>query len=162
MYSGLPPANRRIVKTTLASAWLLAASAGLSAVVMSPTRIINELGSWGTLASGILLGVSAIFAALGVVGNRYRWEWIASWMSAVALAPYFVTVWALTFLDSWTRSNQAFLVSSLLAFFVSRAVICAAHAAKLRVVHVAQAVTTMEIMTGEGAADGRDGSTGDG
>lgn len=135
MYSGLPPRHRRAVKASLASAWALSAAAGLSAVVLSPTTIIAEIGLVGTLISGILLTVATVVAVFGVIANRYWLEWVASWGAAVALAPYLITVWALVVTDTWTRSTQAFLVTSLLAFYLVRSALCSAHAAKLREAH---------------------------
>ena len=140
MYSGLPPLHRRVVKTTLATAWALSGAAGLSAVIASPNTIISEIGTLGTVISGVLLTIATATAVIGVVAGRYWFEWIAAWGAAVALVPYLVTVWALTLTGEPTRSTQAFLVTSLLAFYLVRVALCAAHAAKLRIAHEASAL----------------------
>lgn len=157
MYSGLPLPHRRFVKVSLSASWLFAAAAGLSAVILSPNTIISELGPWLTEISGWMLGTAAITAMLGVAGARYRWEWFASWFAAAALSPYLVTVWALTLTGEPTRSTQAFLVTSLLSFFITRAVLCSAHAAKLREVHGAgTGVIDLIENGGTGSDDGDD------
>lgn len=132
MYGGLPPRARRAVKVALSASWLLGAFAGVSAVILSPVAIIEEVGIVGTLFSGGLLAATALTAAAGVITDRYRLEWVASWGAASALVPYLITVWALVLTEAAWRTTQAFLVTSLLAFFLSRGAICSAHAAKLR------------------------------
>ena len=137
MYGGIPTRSRRAVKSTLAAAWLFAAAAGVSAVSLAPGAIIDEIGLAGTLFSGALLAGTALIAVVGVIRGRYEWEWVASWGASAALAPYLITIWALVFtVDPW-RATQAFLVTSLLTFFVSRSAQCSAHAAKLRGAHTA-------------------------
>ncbi|QHB37034.1 hypothetical protein QDA00_gp69 [Microbacterium phage Matzah] len=160
MYSGLPPKQRAVVKTTLISAWALSGLAGASAVIASPNTIISEIGLWGTVLSGALLMLATLIAIVGVAGNRYHLEWIASWGAATALAPYLVTVWALVFTDTATRSTQAFLITSLVAFYISRAALCAAHAAKLRQDHTLSTATLNTITEGEKADDRGDGTGG--
>jgi hypothetical protein len=155
MYSRLPTRHRRAVKTSLTMSWLASAGAGLSAIILSPTTIISELGTWGTLASGFVLALGAMIASAGVAFARYRWEWVAAWVSATALAPYLVTVWALVIVDTATRSTQAYLVTSLLGFYISRAISCAAHAAKLRAEHQA-GILAVDSATDEGERDGDD------
>lgn len=154
MYSGLPTAHRRAVKTALTLSWLASAGAGLSAIILSPNTIVAELGEWGTILSGVALSFSAILAAAGVTFGRYRWEWVSAWVSAAALAPYLITVWALVIVDSNTRSTQAFLVTSLLGFYITRALLCAAHAAKLRIAHVMALAAIDSVKDGEGDGDG--------
>jgi hypothetical protein len=158
MYSGLPPRHKRVVKTTLIAGWALSGLAGASAVIASPTTIISEIGLWGTVLSGILLMAATGIAIVGVAANRYHLEWVASWGAAAALAPYLVTVWALVFTDTLTRSTQAFLVTSLVAFYISRAALCAAHAAKLREAHTL-GTAALDTIT-EGNADDRGTGTG--
>ena len=158
MYSGLPPKHARIVKATLALAWGFSSFAGLSAVLLSPTTIIAEIGGLGTVLSGVLLIVATVVATVGVLTSRYWLEWVASWGAAAALAPYLITVWALVFTDTATRSTQAFLVTSLVAFYFSRAALCAAHAAKLREAH-SLGTAAVDIIT-KGDTDDRGAGTG--
>ncbi|WQY99835.1 hypothetical protein [Microbacterium phage MO526] len=154
MYSGLPAGAKRVVQATLAGAWALSGLAGVSAVVASPVTIISELGLIGTIASGALLVLATGVAVVGVLASRYRLEWVASWGAAASLVPYLVTVWALTFTDTWTRSTQAFLVTSLVAFYFTRSALCAAHAAKLREAHaLGTTAGTLVIEIGDGDDD---------
>jgi hypothetical protein len=142
MYGGLPARSRRAVKATLAAAWLFAAAAGVAAVALSPVAIIDEIGFGGTLFSGALLAGTALIAVSGVIRGWYAWEWVASWGASTALAPYLITIWALVFTTDPWRATQAFLVTSLLTFFISRSAHCSAHAAKLRSAHIASAGAT--------------------
>ena len=137
MYANLPKAQRRAIKGTLTLAWMFAGGAGVSAVVAAPTTIITEIGTLLTYLAGAVLAASSFVAALSVVTGRYRWEWVASWLAAAALVPYLTTVWALCLTGEWGRATQAFLISSLLTFFVCRGILCSAHAAKLRAAHKA-------------------------
>lgn len=154
MFSALPPRNRRIVKATLATAWALSAGGGLSAVLISPVTIIAEIGSWGTILSGGGLAAFTVVAVLGIALNRYWLEWIASYGAMASLVPYLVTVWALTLTGEYTRSTQAFLITSLLAFYGFRAASCAGHAAKLRIEHARSDALLQSIDQGGDDADG--------
>ena len=159
MYSGLPTGHRRAVKTALAASWLASCFAGLSAVILAPGVYVHELGAWGTLLSGMSLATATIVAASGVAFGRYRWEWVAAWVSAASLAPYVATVWALILTTAASNTTQAWLASSLLGFYITRAFLCAAHAAKLREAHVAAAVVLNSMTDDEGENDG-DGRAG--
>jgi hypothetical protein len=158
MYSGLPAGHRRAIKTALTASWFASAGAGLSAFVLSPNVIVHELGALGTVLAGIALAVSACVAALGIALGRYRWEWVSAWVSAASLAPYLLVLWAFIIVGASDNSTQAFLATSLLGFYISRALECAAHAAKLRAAHTAS-TAVIDSMTDEGEHDG-DGRTG--
>ena len=151
MYSGLPTRNRIQVQTALGAGWLLAAGVGASMVAPPPDVLEELLGFWPALASGSTLIAAALAALFGVVFRRYIWEWSAAWIAAAALLPYAVVAWTLCVTVSGLHLTTAFLATSLLAFFASRAVLCSAHAAKLRVVH---SVTTAVI---EGIVEGDEG-----
>jgi len=155
MFSGFPPHIRRMLKTSLSSAWLLSAGAGLSA--LSPAVDVRELGPiWTVLFGGMLAG-TAIVAAVGILANRYRWEWAAAWGAAASVAPYVIVLWAATIMDAG-KSSQAFLATSLLAFFITRALFCAAHAARQRIAArmetAAVDIVSAEEDDGHGAAGG--------
>jgi hypothetical protein len=155
MYSGLPTRQRRAIKIALTTAWLLSTGAGLSAVA-DPRVTVVGLGDIGTMIAGATLLVATGVAAGGVALARYRWEWIASWLAASALTPYVVTLWAFM-LVSGSNSGQTFLVTSLLAFYVGRALQCAAHAAKLREVHSAATAAIDSVTEGDRDGDARAG-----
>lgn len=145
MYSNLPKRQRRLIKLVLASSWLLAGAGGVSAIVVSPNTIVAELGRLVVFGWGGVVAVSSLIATAGVLFKRYRWEWWASWFAAAGIVPYVGTVWWLVAAGETTRLTQAFLVTSLMGFFVLRALLCAAHAAKLRAVHE-------EVANGDGGA----------
>lgn len=149
----LPRRNRRQVKTSVSTSWGFAVVAGLAVVANSPVTVIPELGLWGTIISGGTLAAAGLLAAVGVISNRYRLEWLAAWVAAASLAPYLVVVWAVTLLDP-TRLNQAGLVAALVGFIITRAMLCAAHAEKLRVVHRVGS-GGIEAITTEGGSDVR-------
>ena len=132
MYTGLPKRQRILVVATLTATWLLVAAAGFSSAFLSPRTVTAEVGSVVLLVCGSAVMTSALIAALGVAINRYRWEWAASWLTAAGVVPYVITVWWLVFSESGSRLTQAFFVTALLTFLVHRALMCAAHAAKMR------------------------------
>lgn len=154
MFSALPDHHRRLVKATLSAAWVSSAGAGLAAVVL-PTVSVDPLGVIGTGIAGATLAVATVLAALGVALNRYQWEWVASWLASASLIPYLVTLWAMTFVSS-SNLGQAFLITSLMLFYATRSLLCAAHAAKLREIHV---VATAAIESVEGSPANDDGHT---
>lgn len=159
MYSGLPPRLRRIVKAVLAAAWVFAGLAGASAAFLPTSPALLELGPFWSYTSGTALFVSALVAAVGAATARYRWEWVAAWGAAASLVPYTMTLWGLVFSVSPDRLTAAFLATSLVTFFVLRALLCAAHAAKLREVHKA-GTAAVEIAQSEGEEDAGDAPVG--
>lgn len=134
MYSHLPPKQRVYVRTALSSAWAMSALGGLSSLIFSLGGPLDALAVTGRVA-GVILSVMAVMAVVGVAVNRYRVEWIAAWFSATALAPYTLVFWYSVFSVDLTRMSSAFLLTALLCFFVTRAIMCSAHAARLRMLH---------------------------
>lgn len=135
MYGNLPQPQRAAIRSTLSSGWVLVAAAGLSAALVSPYTIIAEVGNVVLTGSGLLVLLSALVAAAGVAFDHYRWEWWAAWFASAGITPYVGTVWWLVASGEATRLTQAFSVTALLVFFVTRALLCSAHAEKLRVAH---------------------------
>lgn len=132
MYSSLPPRYRWQIRTLLSVAWLLTAAGGACAILWTPATIENELGTQLTYGWGGIAAVGSVVALFGVAMNRYRLEWVAAWFSAGGLWMYGMVVWWLVITGSQTRLTQGFFITALLVHVVSRAVFCAAHAAKLR------------------------------
>lgn len=151
MYSDLPARARRQIQFALAAGWLSSAGAGVSLFAPPPNPLEEVLGFWPSLGSGVVLVVAALCATYGVVFRRYRWEWAAGWIGASALVPYALVAWTLCVTVSGLYSTSAFLATSLLAFCASRALLCSAHAAKLREVH--SAATAVLDAIGEGEED---------
>jgi len=155
MYSSLPTTSRRLVKGALSVAWSSAGGAGLSSVLLSPVSFVRELGLTWTLVFGAGLAVAAAFAVVGVLGGRYRWEWIASYLASACMVPYAVLLWGTVALGRETTMPQAFIASALVAFFLLRGFLCAAHAAILRTAHVVAAAAIRRTLTeGENDAGG--------
>src|SRR5688572_8899537 len=134
MYSGLPRHARRVIKSTLSSAWLASGVAGAFAVVSAAMDGATTYPTGMEILFGSMLMTGASIAAFGVIFNRYRWEWVSSWLAASAVAPYAVLAWANTIVD-WSHATTAFLFTSLVMFYIQRGALCAAHASKLREVH---------------------------
>lgn len=135
MYGNLPRPQRAAIRSTLSAGWVLVAGAGLSAALVSPYTIIAEVGNVVLTCSGLLVLLSALVAAAGVAFGRYHWEWWAAWFASAGITPYVGTVLWLVASGEVTRLTQAFSVSALLVFCITRALLCSAHAAKLREAH---------------------------
>jgi hypothetical protein len=115
----------------LALAWFAVAAGGLSSVLFADREPVVD-------AFGIAGVVTATVAGLGVVFDRYRWEWVAAWFTAAAMTPYVFGAWGLVAERGPRVLSTAFLLTALVAFFALRALMCAAHAAKLRAIHEEQ------------------------
>lgn len=160
MFSGLPPRERRAVQTALIAGWVSATGAGISAALNPTSVTLLEMGPVIAAIMGGVLALAALVAITGIVRQRYRLEWVAAWMAAAGFVPYSITIWSLTVTINVSWLTAAFISTIALAFFVSRAVMCAAHAAKLRTVHEASEVITqaLDAVTDEG--DGNAGTPG--
>lgn len=158
MYSGLPARERRAVKAALIVGWVSATGAGISSALNPTSVTLTEMGPVVAGIMGAVLAFSAIIATYGVIRNLYRFEWVAGWMAAAGFVPYAVTIWSLTVTINISWLTAAFIATVSLAFFVSRALLCAAHAAKLRVVHEASETITsaIEAVQEEAAHDSGD------
>lgn len=135
MFSTLPGRYPILIRSSLSSAWLLLSLCGVSAVLSSPRALVVELGTLITYGWGAVLAVAALIAAIGVVANRYRWEWSAAWFATSGLSAYALTMWWLVFTGGTAMVTHAAVVSGATMFTVTRALFCAAHAAKLRAIH---------------------------
>ncbi|QWY84825.1 membrane protein [Microbacterium phage Selwyn23] len=161
MYSGLPDPERRAVKASLIVGWLSATGAGLSAALFPTSVVLLGMGGVIAISMGITLTISALLAVYGVTFNRYRFEWVAGWLSAACFVPYSITIWSLTITANTHWLTASFISTVALSFFVSRALLCAAHAAKLRIAHEASEVITsaIESVREEGEHGGDAGAT---
>lgn len=134
MYSYLPPRQQVFIRIALSSAWALTAIGGMAALLFPPPFVLDLLELSRGVA-GATLAVTASLAAVGVAFDRYRLEWVAAWFSAAALAPYTLVYWYSVFTVDITRMSAALLLTALLAFYVARAIMCSAHAERLRMLH---------------------------
>lgn len=131
----IPPRWRTVLRVIRATLYTLVAGAGIAATVLTPTTIAGTIGEplmywWASLAT-----VGALTALWGVIADRYRIEWVASWPATGGTLVYAATVWGLVAQGESTRSTQAFIVTALTVALAYRGVELAAHAAKLRADH---------------------------
>lgn len=112
----------------------MAALGGIASLIMTSMEPPTALSVTGLIAA-IALASMASIAALGVAINSYRLEWVASWFAATALAPYALVYWYTVFTENFGRLSSAFLLTALVGFFVTRAIMCSAHAERLRLLH---------------------------
>lgn len=125
MFSGFPPRLRTTVRSTLTSAWTCVALGGLSSIIFNSRGFLTDL-------TGAAIVVTALLAAYGVAFNKYRWEWVAAWFASASMTPHILVSWAIVLEQGPSRMDSAWLVTALAAFFALRALMCAAHAEKLR------------------------------
>ncbi|WKW87076.1 membrane protein [Microbacterium phage Nicole72] len=142
MFSGLPPRERRAVQTALIAGWASATGAGISAAINPTSIVLTEMGGAVSVIMGAALALAAVVATVGIARQRYRMEWVAAWLAAAGFSPYVITIWSLTITANLHWLTAAFVATVALVFFVSRAVMCAAHAAKLRTLHEASETIT--------------------
>lgn len=131
-YSLLPPKWRLSIVTVVSAAWSLLGAGGIAAAFIPPNDILTEWGPVPPAIGGTILAGASLLAVLGLVRDRYRWEWVASWVAGAALSPYVVTTWWLVVADVPDRLAPAFFSTALLVCVLSRSITCAAHAARLR------------------------------
>lgn len=139
------------MQASLGVSWAFSVGAGLSALLAPSNPVLAELGLVH-VPVGIMLFMATAWALAGVIFNRYRWEWLASWVAAVAATPYTLTLWGFVAAEGSIWLTQAFLLSSLTAFYVTRGLLCSAHAAKLREIHKA-GVAALRAAENEGDED---------
>lgn len=135
MYSGLPPRERRAVKAALIVGWASATGAGISAALIPTSVVLTEMGTLIAAIMGTGVAFSALLAIYGVAAGRYRFEWVAGWLAAASFVPYSITIWSFTITANTHWLTASFISTTALSYFVSRALLCAAHAAKLRIAH---------------------------
>jgi hypothetical protein len=128
MFSGFPRSMRIMIRASLAGAWSLVCLSALVDLVFGGTSPLHYI------ASAVVASATAL-AAMGVVANRYRWEWVSAWFAAAGLTPYILSSWVQTVTVHPHYATSALLLTALGGFFVVRALMCAAHAAKLRSVY---------------------------
>ena len=135
MYSHLSPKSQVLIRISLASAWTFSTLGGLSAVVfLTPTNDPGLLLEARAVA-GVTLTVSALIATFGVLFNRYRFEWVASWFATAGFAPYIILYWSIVYKNIDGTLPVAFIMMSLVSFYIHRGFLCGAHAERLRHIH---------------------------
>jgi len=134
-FRDLPAPYPGRLRTILALCWAWLMSAGVGAFLFTPRTIEGTLGTTLTYAVASLVFAGSVAAFLGVVTNRYRIEWVATWAVGSGLVAYVATVWWLVGAETLSRWTQASAVSALLFFVMFRAEELAAHAERLRATH---------------------------
>lgn len=112
----------------------MSAFGGVASLVMTSLEQPTALSITGLIAAVALTSMASL-AALATATNNYRLEWVASWFAATALAPYALVYWYTVFTENIERMSSAFLLTALVGFFVTRAIMCSAHAERLRLLH---------------------------
>lgn len=128
MYSSLPRRQRFLIRGALALAWSLVALSGVTTLMFGADAFLQDI-------FGLVVVATSVLAAVGVATNRYRWEWVSAWFAAGGIVPYIVAAIADAYQGGPEHLPMVFLLAALAAFFSSRALHCAAHAAKLRAQH---------------------------
>ena len=131
----IPPKWRTALRTMRAALYVLVIGAGLAGLFLTPVTIAGTIGEplmywWATMSAA-----GALAALGGVILDRYRVEWVATWPATGGMLVYAITVWALVASGESTRATQAFAVSALTVALAYRGFELAAHAAKLRADH---------------------------
>lgn len=153
MYSLFPTRWRLIMIVVISSAWALLGAGGIAAAFDPPNDMLEEWGPIPPAIGGTVLAMACVLAILGLIRERYRWEWVASWIAGAALSSYVVTLWWLTFAGVPDYSAKAFFMTALLVCVLSRSAACAAHAARLRHEYL---LTSARLDAVQEAVDGSD------
>lgn len=132
MYALLPPFWRACLKINIALAWFIVAAGGVAAAAIPPNPFVLAWGEGAPVVISAVLVVSCAASIYGVLADRYRFEWVASWFASGALGLYTLTVWWLIVIGVHERLTTAIFTSALLVCVLSRIVACSAHAARLR------------------------------
>lgn len=132
MYSFLPQPQRFFVRFALAASWGLSALGGATTLVWAPETTSHEIGAFLPVIWGTLIFAASVAAAAGVSIDRYRIEWIAAWFAGSGFILYAGTLWWVALVETPTRLPQALFLTALLVHTLLRAVMCSAHAARLR------------------------------
>lgn len=135
MYSALPTRLKAGIRLSLVGAWMLVFASGIASALPGGSGPASALGSIVSAASGAVVALASAASAVGVIADRYRIEWVAAWCAAAGVTPYLVASW-MEVATGALDADQALYSSALLAFLILRAQFCAAHAAKLRAMHV--------------------------
>jgi hypothetical protein len=131
MYSSFSPKHQVRIRTALALAWGFLALGGVAQVFRPPQRIHLIVGDFAIITIGVCLVLAAFVATWGIIRNRYRFEWVASWFVALTFLPYASAAWYV-FVTTGGAAAVSSFAASLLAFVVYRSMACSAHADRLR------------------------------
>lgn len=134
MYNQMPPRHRKRYRIVLTLGWLFATMGGISTLVFEPIVLAVVEDNLRHLA-GLGLAVTAASAAVGVIVNRYRIEWVSAWFAAALVAPLTGVYWWTAITSNSGRFPVTFMLTSLICFFVLRALACSAYAEVLRDLH---------------------------
>lgn len=134
MFSSIPPGPRGRLQAVIVAAWGAFAVSGGMAIVFPPGPETRGWASLPILMFGSMMLSAGVFAAVGVLADRYRWEWVAAWLGGLAYAPLAVLEIVEVIRSG---SGQSWTLALALAFVVllyplTRAQWCSGHASKLR------------------------------
>jgi hypothetical protein len=135
MFTQFPESSQILLRISLAAAWAFSAAAGLSAVVFLPDTNGPDFMYEARVLAGITLAVATTAAGIGVALNKYRIEWVCSWLAAAGFTPFIALYWTVVYKDTDGTLPIALMMSSLVTFYAFRGISCAAHATRLRRLH---------------------------
>lgn len=115
----VPPS--RLWLAVRAAAYLLIAASG-AAVLSAPSASYASLSTVLTVVWGILCLIGGGLMAYGVARQRYRWEWLPSWVAATGVAMYAALSWQQVLAEGIGHAPRALLMSSLVLLLLSRAI----------------------------------------
>lgn len=130
----IPQRWRPLLRYIRAALYVTLAAAGIADMFLTvdnPFALTGPLAYWWA----ILLTGGAVAAGVGVVIDRYRVEWLATWPIMGGLLIYALTVWAALIAGQLSRGTQATLSLALLIALILRSAELAAVAARLRAEH---------------------------
>lgn len=115
----VPPSRLWLTVRTIAYALIAASGA---AVLSTPPTSYAGLSTVLTVAWGILCLIGGGLMAYGTVRQRYRWEWLPSWVAATGVAMYAALSWHAVLTEGIGHAPRALLMSSLVLLLLSRAI----------------------------------------
>lgn len=119
--SPYPVPASRLWLAARGSAYALIAASG-AAVLSTPPASYAGLSTVLTVTWGLLCLTGGAAMTYGVLRQRYRWEWLPSWIAATGVAVYAALSWHQVLVDGPGHAPRALLMSALVLLLLSRAI----------------------------------------
>lgn len=135
--SPYPSPSSRLWLTVRTTAYALITASG-AAVLSNPPSSYAGMSSILTFTWGVLCLIGGGLMVYGIIRQRYRWEWLPSWIAATGVAMYASLSWHSVLTEGIGHAPRALLMSSLVLLLLSRAIqlglidLGARHIAELR------------------------------
>lgn len=128
----LPPKYQKRLKLVRLGLYCCIAGAAVASLSDGYTRIEGIFGHTLSIFWTVTTVTGSLISMVGVVANRYRVEWVASYMVGAGIASYAVLYWYLSFDVGNQFAIHALFSTALLFAVYYRSTELASHAAKLR------------------------------